>query len=502
MEYNFNYTTNRFEKTPVYMYVLLGITFIYLVCFFCLSYFGLHFLAISVYLPRSFLASFDLQPLIGLFYVSAICGFFANLMPIFPIWSIYFACGLHFGLMIFCFISILRGTMINFLSNVIILGGVSTAGVFDIIRFFTIPFSNPNGTVYMIVMIVIFAICFILSYLWYFLRNKRHQKAITNILNNFNEEFKAESNRQELFDSFGFATNSQKMLEFFDYIISHQIYQMIDFITFKYIISHHETLKALIHVVRIISFFPGMQPYLNIFSNKLKNMNGLDIFVHFLLFELQKIKINRQSSSSVLGAESIKSLSSPEREIESNIKYIWQQTTFNPQILCSLYSRISKLQLLWDEEISSFKNSVAHYKDYKRFLIECKTDYKAAVLQHYKQCLIENGNLFRADICYQKFVENFPAYLKQHILSVNGDFIADPDQNKNKNKSDAGTQTAQNDISFSSSTSQLDGIAEVNMGREIFDNSRLRLALFNSTKDKKATWSYLYIGAILLSFVI
>ena len=111
-------------------------------------------------------------------------------------------------------------------------------------------------------------------------------------------------------------------------------------------------------------------------------------------------------------------------------------------------------------------------ENYSTFLTESATDFIEAIKQHHRADLIETGHNFSIDMCFRQFVRNFPAYLKQKIVDVKGNFINT--ENKRKTGSTSGSK---NSFTSTGSMSELDVAMEEGIGKSMLTHARMRLAL-------------------------
>ncbi|OHS94946.1 hypothetical protein TRFO_38870 [Tritrichomonas foetus] len=480
-----------------YIYALFAFTIVFFVYFEVMFYISFRLLSNSAYLPNSLLASFDFFPIIMMITFSSVCQFLAYIMWIFPSWSIYFMIVVHLFLASYAFYKNLRGKLISQTGNALVASVIISCIALDIIRIIMIFLRRPNAYYAMIFTVASLVISFTVSFIVYGIKNKKRLELVNAAIEEYSDTLKREEVRLKIFQDLGMVDSGKKTISFLEFFIIHQKYQFIDFLTIKFVLSKHHSREYIIKLMRMIVQFPCLTSYLNVLSTELATSGEITMFNKFLIYEIQRIKIYRQSSSSAAAVESMKMLTAFGKEIESNIKYFWEQSNIKPQTLCGISNKIYKLQMLWEEEISYFQNSIQHYCDYERFLIECKTDFTSAIYQQYKKELIESGSSFKIDKCYAMFVQLFPEYLKDKIMNISGRFIKGGPKEKNGSSNNSNTANL-----MSSSTSEIDAALEQTLGKALFAQSRLRIALQNATKHKIAKSSFIMCYGIFVTFIL
>ncbi|OHS96879.1 Adenylate and Guanylate cyclase catalytic domain containing protein [Tritrichomonas foetus] len=494
-------TQNNTSNKYLYIYALFTFSILFFIYFEIIFFMSFKLFSYSTYLPNSFLASFDFSPIILMILFSSISQLFSCVLIIFPEWSIYFLISLHSFLAGYALLKNIRGRLISRVGNSMVFSVIFNCIILDIIRLLFIAVEAPNAFYFMGFICFSCILSFLVSYFVYGMKDRRMCRQIDQIIDEYGDENLGKIEiRQKIFEDLGMVKSSKKSFEFIEFFVKYQKYQFIDFITIKFMQANHQSKHNILKLMRIFVQFPCLTSYLNVLSLDLMGIGNISIFGKFLIYEIQRIKIHRQSSSSVAAGESLKLLTCFGKEIESNIKFFWEQKKLKPQVLYGISTKINKLQILWEEEISHFQNSAQHYVNYERFLIECKTDFSGAIYQLYRKQLIEGGFLFKVDKCYAMFVQLFPEYLKKRIMSASGRFIVNQKDKIGSTNNSTGNPSFMSQT-LTSSSSEIDVLLEQSLGKSLFSHSRLRLALQNSTKDRVAISSIMMQFGIYVSLI-
>ncbi|OHS95570.1 hypothetical protein TRFO_10469 [Tritrichomonas foetus] len=303
-----------------FFFVLLLIQFIYYFLVFSQFF---KFMSASVYLNDSCLASFNLSNYSSLISSSAAVQLFAYMFQVFPQWAIYFIVVIH---LLVCGLSVpgnLNCMMIHVAANIEILALSATLAEMDIFRIVVIFIKNLPDYVYLIVLAVLLIINFTWSTFYYVSRNKKISNEVKRVISEYSEEdLKKEEIKFLIFeDDFNLGKSESHAINYLNCIVTNYYYQFLDFTIIKYITQTFKSTKTLHYCAKIVAYFPCYTSYLNMLFGELIKRKDLSNDIKFCLFEIQRVKINRTSSSSAAVAESLKMLIQNGREIESNIKH-------------------------------------------------------------------------------------------------------------------------------------------------------------------------------------
>ncbi|OHT07782.1 Adenylate and Guanylate cyclase catalytic domain containing protein [Tritrichomonas foetus] len=473
------------EANTVITVAFLIISLIEVIGFSVISYQVNMYIGESIYLPTSILAAFDLRPYLYIIIINPLFTLVAYVVAYFPEWLIHPVICIHIAFVIFVLIKFRYKPFIRTGTNVYLAGGFLASGLLDLFRLIGNFFDNPSGIIGLIVFILFIIIGFVLTGLFFHFQKKRILKNLTIIPDNEEVSVPGEDYRTGLFIDLRLDTDESKALMYYNFIIANNLELYLDFFVAKFIVQHHRTNRALSHCIKVMAFFPPQVRTMNILYSDLIKRHDLNSRQMFLLFQIQKLKMTRQSSSSSLAINRLKELKNNTKELESSIIGFWTLPSVDIEYIGAISKKLTKNRALWEEAINDFPNSVVYREEYMHFFIECETNFSDAIMQRHIIDLIESGRNFNIDYCFRQFVRNFPAYLKKHIVDLKGNFRRGGVK-KGASASNSEDQSKSANYNSSTSTISLDMQVEEGIARSIFSQARIRLALQKTTDTKKA----------------
>jgi len=309
--------------------------------------------------------------------------------------------------------------------------------------------------------------------------------------------------KSERFRSLQLDCDGNKAIAYLHYGQEYMTDLFIDFSVVKYIIQNQPSTEVLIHCIRSLSFFPTEYRLLNLLTNAALRRRDLKQRDRFLVFQVHRIKILRQSSSSSAAAEKLAEMRQITKQCETETRSYWNKSEANIDALVCLSDNLSRARSLWVETLNDYPNSSAHHEEYAHFMIECATDFETAVRMKHKASLIESGANFSTDYCFRSMVRCYPNYLKKKVLDVKGNLM----KSKNKNK---GSQTHSSGPNSFNTSNGFDARLEEEIGKTMVQQAKMRLALQRATMERKAnnsnrlsTANYfvLFFNIALLTFI-
>ncbi|OHS99621.1 Adenylate and Guanylate cyclase catalytic domain containing protein [Tritrichomonas foetus] len=501
------------KNSPFYLYILFIISFVYYIFFALVFNISFGFIFKSIYLPISPLAAFNGGPFVRLIFLSSLYLLLSNALSIFPKWIFFFLIPLHFLPGILLLNTFMHRPFLKKFPSIWSLSIISVCELFDIFQIVLKFVPNLNGALALIISGILLVVTIIVDFIYYFSSRKKYFKLTGQIveqLADLDENHNNDESKFAIFESFEIAKTETTAQMFIEFAVSEHIYQLIDFPMIKYLYQCHYTTTMLISCLRILAFFPCYTSYLNYLFPDLISKRDLGTNEKFFVYQIKKLKIQRTSASSSACDENLKELNQMRKEIESNLTFFWDQTTYPAKNLPRITSKIAKLESLFIESLSDFTNSLQHFTDYEHFLIECKCDYNRAIVMHHKRSLAESGNIFKVDRCFANFIKNYPEYLILKIVSVNGRFIVKNEKKGSQSSNNIGSHGHSSGsrlrASSNTSSSNLDVAVEESIGKQLFPQSRIRIALQRALASKKATMhkvmSLTGLIVLLTSFVL
>lgn len=258
--------------------------------------------------------------------------------------------------------------------------------------------------------------------------------------------------------------------------------------------------------LRAVAVFPSQTSLLNLLYKQMAVKVDLSFGDKFMLFQVNRIKFLRQSSSSIAATEQLDVLKIRTRELRNQISGIWIEGSPTYSELTKLGNNISLCSTSWKDIIKNIPNSQTIRDEYVKYLIDVETNFSEACKQHYFSQLIGSGRSFTNDTCFRSLIYNCPEYLKKGIVDIKGNIKI-----KGEKKAGSSSNNSNSNKNVDSSlSSSLDAKMEESIGRLILKNSRMRLALQSALENKKSTnvkrltfWTFaVFLIGMLVSIVV
>jgi hypothetical protein len=272
----------------------------------------------------------------------------------------------------------------------------------------------------------------------------------------------------ERFDTLRLNRSSKRALFYLDSAITCHFMRFYDFSYMKYIHLHFREPSVIIHCSRVISWLPYCARPLNFLCSEATTRRDIHLEDRFVLFQLERIRLLRESSASTTAAEKLTSVKTYSAETAGMIRAFWERSECNIALLNRFVRQLAGADSIWHEAIEDFPNSVQFRDVYITYLIESASRFSDAVFQKSRVDMIENGVDFRVDNCYRRFVRHFPDYVKRSILDLKGNLI----KRVPGGKSSHAAGTSHDDLS-----GVLDIGMEEGIGRAILTQARVRLTV-------------------------
>jgi len=287
--------------------------------------------------------------------------------------------------------------------------------------------------------------------------------------------------KREHFDSFLF-TSSKDAICYLHVGVMHQCDLFLDFSFMRYLVENYGEQDILFAVAHMASFFPTELQFYSYSLNILNKCTILSVPKQYMLFQMKRIHVLRQSSVSREAASDVSKLQKESQSAIGSIRGFWLEivNSKNDISFASLiYLRISakRVDSLFLDATDRFSNNQNICNEYSRFLIEGEGDFNNAILWRRKALMIEQGKQLSVDHAFRALVNVYPDYLYKHILDTRGAFV-----NKNVSMSSSS-------LSVSSDTSSSDQFGFEQRYEEIiqtmFPQGKLRLALQSAVQSAK-----------------
>lgn len=484
-----------------------------------ISYAVNSYIMTSIYLTRSPFITFNMKPFLYVLVINPYISMISYIFSYFPDWLQHPVLLLHLIFMIYTIYLFMTERPFLFMeTNGIFLFAFLTSAFMDLFRLAMNCVDLSGKTTDLISFIAFFAfviISILIPSIFYPIQTKTMLNHLRIQMETDGDTekrnfFPTDEERIDRFAQLGLDRKEKKALAYYDLIISHNIIGYLDFFVIKYIFSHHSSTHVLEYCIRMLSFFPPQIRALNIMYNDFVQRHDLSSTQKFMIFQVLKLKMTRQSSSSFLALEKLKELKGLDTELISEVADFWSMSKCSFEYISSLSKSILRTKALWEEAIIQFPSSSIYREEYMNFHLECETNYTRAIAQRHMIDLIETGKTFNVDYCFQKFVRNFPAFLKKGIVDVKGNI------NRHLRANSKGSHTHNStvshdsktgssshiDTSFTGTAMMIDMAIEEEIGRSLIQQSRIRIALQKATMDRKARSHLLYFVLSWILFVL
>jgi hypothetical protein len=199
--------------------------------------------------------------------------------------------------------------------------------------------------------------------------------------------------------------------------------EFYDLAFMNYIIMHFRDASVLTHCARLISWLPYSGRAVNFLCAEAVARRDIGLEQSFVLYQLERVRLLRESSASTTAAEKLTSVRTHASETSLMMRGFWDRSECSIALLNRFAALLSSTDSLWQEAIEDFPNSVQFRDVYITYLIEGATRFSEAVFQKSRADMIENGVDFRVDNCFRRFVGKFPEYLKRSILDAKGSLL-------------------------------------------------------------------------------
>ena len=491
---------NVMDSTSAAAWVFFILGIIMYVFFLMIFIIGYSLMCSSAILTTTLYTSFDPMFMCVLSSTSSVMVLLSFLFYNFDTWVMLILQIIHFAVFLYLFINIFQIQFHLKAANYLGFSVVLTSMILDIILFL----GNLIPQIFGMIPIA-FSLIFLIAFFFVGICviNAQYKKIANRMKYNLEEEEEVTSEMQlNLFKDLKIDTKKSNALMYLRIGLVEMTDPFIDWSLPKYIIScYNDEVSVMCPVIQILSFFPCQHQLLNsCFASVLKKKK-LSFSQRFLVYQAYRIKTMRQSSIPLEANERMLHLRINTKDCEFAIKSVWgAKVTPTIGLFETINQMTEKTDGLWQEGIRDYPNNSKFSEDYCKFLTECKTDFKEAVIQKQRIDMIDNGHNFSRDYSFRAFVQNYPMYLKKKIVDTSGNMIK-----KNHSKgssSQSSSQSKQTTSSTSGSLVQMDFELEMMQAKSLFSQSKLRMALYNALKNSRLMHSNLMILTGVIAFAV
>jgi len=476
---------------------LIGFLLLMIFAFFAkVSLTTYSFLSISPFLGDNILSIDDHKAL----------GLFIAFNPIFRVFNIGFSANqqwtqyilviIHIFFLIYLLTKISFVPFFSRLSNVVFLSLCYSCIGFDGIKLL-FHFIKQEFDYFLMVFVPILILICAIGSMYY--QHKRISIIVKDLSMIESENNMTEEEKIERLNSLGFDSGLFKLRMYIHYGLSKNCDLFNDFSLIRFALQRYEDPSLFCYCIKFLSYFPSEDRLMSKSFNEVLKSRTLKLEEKFMLYQVHRIKLLRQSSSSNSSIDRLIKMKHLSKQCEGDIKSFWKNTHNGSSFFHFAQESTDSLKSLWIELLNDFPNSTNHHEEYCRFLIECVTDIQEAVVIKYKIGLIETGSSFAVDHCFKSMVRCFPQYLKKGILDMKGNFLS-----RKKKSGSQGPTSNSHSYGSSNSLIDIDARLEEEIGKALVSQIKLRLALQYATKNFVASNSnpLLIFSAIFLIFSV
>ncbi|OHT11356.1 Adenylate and Guanylate cyclase catalytic domain containing protein [Tritrichomonas foetus] len=443
-------------------------------------------------------STFDCDPIINTFITHSIFIILGYLFQYFPTWVftvlqiIYLSLNIYFNIHVIVFMP-----FHSLIGNIFFAAtGITNAALTFCMIFPPLLSAISNKT---LIFLCCWPVIFIISLIVLIVVNIRRYKQIIKNLTKIKDD-DSETSQEEIhssFDKLGLNKSEDKALCYERIGFANICPYFIDWSLLKYMAMMYNSNKIYCFQIQLLSYFPSelrqMDQYFNIIITK----NNLKFDERFLIYQVNRLKVMRHSTTCSEANERYLKLRGMSDECLSNVLGFWRSPNPDISYFEALSSNMQKLDSLWMESIRNYPNSTKFYEMYRKFLTECRTDFRKAIIIKERSDMVDLGKTFTIDKTFRSMVRSFPDYIKKKIVDGKGNFIQN--ENSGNDQSHSGATSASTSISLSNSSSsdvstssefslsddkEMDAEVEGTLASSMFTFSKLRMALYHALKGR------------------
>jgi hypothetical protein len=253
---------------------------------------------------------------------------------------------------------------------------------------------------------------------------------------------------------------------------------VLDFSMIRFILNRFPSTDALVQVLRFLVYFPCEASRLDTLLTKAKKMRDLSISQFYILYQINKVQLLRQTSSiSTAAAARVQELSAATRELTNSVRQFWTEPAVPLSYLRWISDQRTSLESRWREVMQEFPNSSTSHQEYARFLLECSADFHETAHVRMRMRHIEDGSYRAVDLCFVAFVRLYPQYLRMGVMTIRGTFmhqLGEDSQNSGKH-------------AISADSTDDNYAAAAFLADSMISHAKLKIALEQSLKSSSPT---------------
>ena len=403
-----------------------------------------------------------------------------TLFVIFPYWAELVIIVIHIIIMAYLLRRALYFPSFRQFSNVFICSVYTTHIVLDVAMFIFIFTKNIPCYTPLIIELCSLIICLIV---YGIILGKIKSKVVEQLT--YEPGVETTADRNEILDSLQLNSELKKS-QYLRIGLTEACDMFVDCSLQLYCSVMFSSAEAKAEAVQFMSFFPTQIRKTTALIRELSSFRELNIPEEFLLYQVKVIKTFRASTASQEANEKLLDLRALNSSLQSMLLSFWNMPNPKYTFFEAVQKEIGKGKAQFEDAIRTYPNSSKIAMEYTKFLTEVETDFTEAIYMSYRSELIEGGANYAVDYCFKSFVRMFPKYITAGIVDTKGKIIKHS-QNKSATSSsnNLNSFTLQTISTSGSNTFHaLDADQEDAISKRLFRQSRMRIALHQSLKDR------------------
>ena len=200
----------------------------------------------------------------------------------------------------------------------------------------------------------------------------------------------------------------------------------VDWTLQSYLIREFQNRSAIIvYLAWFTAFFPAEHQKLQSQVTMAAKLRNIPVDIASLFSQIRRVYVFRQSATSPEVNTDLKKVRALTEQLITLYTNFWRDI-LNPgvDLTISRYNCMTKVRLmadsLWGEMLEKYPNNPRFAKEYSRYLLEARCDFKRANQWHKIATALEDGQRLIDDKLFQRFRATFPFYIKQKIVGPAG----------------------------------------------------------------------------------
>jgi PAS domain S-box-containing protein len=380
-----------------------------------------------VLMYQSLLCSWDPTPAFVMVIVQVWTGFAAPVGDLFEPWLTVVFFLVSIVLTLFCISRVRFFPFQRWIVNPIFVGFAVGNIVCQIL---TIPAIFDNGLSALVMLPLTIAIIIVSGVLSYFYLARRRRRIVTRLSYSSCEghgERLSEAEKRRYLETLGFSSDNEAIAHM-RVGLAEGCGFFLDF-SFPHFLLETQPSKALTFATaEMLCFFPTELRFFGNCIASITQVAFLSNFEHFLLFQMRKIFVLRQSSLSKEAASMIRRVRHAARDGRSAIRSYWVDIVKHPESLN--FPSLLEIAKLINHTSGEFRDLADRYanspdicNEYASFLIEGAGQFIEAFKWKARSQLIEQGIRLDTDFAFRSLMNLYPYFLLRQIFDDQGNYL-------------------------------------------------------------------------------